>query len=165
MVFLFQLSTATEHVHALHLGQSSSARITRSTKSKHEIDQKPTDANNEVKQSSKQKIACQALIKSIKKKPTHVENVQLGDVVLCKMRFYCEWPALIVGIDKNQINVRFFGDSTTHTTTIKNIFNFDVDVALGNISGRKSPLYAKAVHEAELALGIPVQKSILRDYD
>lgn len=115
------------------------------------------------KNNNKQKkgTPSRALVKFIK--PKNVESVIIGDVILCKMRGYAEWPARVITVEKNRITVQFFGDHQTHTTTIKNIFNFanSTDVILRNINGRKGPMYAKSVREAEVLLGIDSKDSIL----
>lgn len=81
------------------------------------------------------------------------------------MNGYCAWPARVIAIDKNQkfdIHVQFFGDNTTHKTTIIHIFGFSnsAEVILSNLKGRKNPLYAKAIKEAELCLGISCERSL-----
>lgn len=85
------------------------------------------------------------------------------------MNGYCPWPARVIEVNKNQkfdIHVQFFGDNTTHKTTIIHIFSFEssVDIILGNLKGRKSPIYAKAIKEAELALGIPSKNSLISNF-
>lgn len=78
------------------------------------------------------------------------------------MRFYCEWPARVMGINIGQIDVEFFGDNTSHKTAFRNIFNFvdSSDVIIANLRGRKNPLLLKSVQEAEIVLGIPQSHSI-----
>lgn len=95
--------------------------------------------------------------------PVHVEKVEMNEVILCKMRGFCIWPGRISAIDNNQITVEFFGDNSTHKTTIKNIFDFfkSIDFMRDNLNGRKNPLYAKSIREAEIAMGIPLNQSIL----
>lgn len=51
-------------------------------------------------------------------KPTPCDHVERGQVVLCKMRGFCEWPAIVTGFEKNLITVEFFGDHTTQKTAI-----------------------------------------------
>lgn len=101
--------------------------------------------------------------KLIKRKGIPAQSVRIGEVILCKMRGSCEWPGLVIAIDGNKITIKFFGDNSTHTTTIKNIFCFSssVDLMVANLSGRKRPLYSKAIREAELALRIPLKNSLV----
>lgn len=103
-----------------------------------------------------------ALVKMHKSKFKSVENVQLGEIVLCKMRGFCEWPARVTGFENTQIAVQFFGDNTTHRAAIHNFYKFEEssDIILANLQGRKNPLYWKSIREAELALGIPSSHSI-----
>lgn len=98
-----------------------------------------------------------------KAKPKPIETVDLGEVVLCKLKGYPAWPARVTAMDKNIITVKFFGDESTARTSIKNCFNFldSVDLVLTILRSRKSPLYAKSIKETEFVLGIPPSKSIL----
>lgn len=91
-----------------------------------------------------------------------LEHVEKGDVVLCKMRG-CPWPAFVTGFDNNLIVIEFFGDHTTHKAAISNFYEFKEahELIIANLRTRKSALYSKAVKEAEIMLGIPVQNSIL----
>lgn len=72
--------------------------------------------------------------------------------------------ARVLEINGNAIHVKFFGDSTTYTTALKNTFSFSEhhDVVLINLRGRKNPLYTKAIKEAETLLGIPDGQSIFK---
>lgn len=103
-----------------------------------------------------------AVVKSHKSKPKPTVSVQLGEVVLCKMRGFCEWPARVFGIENGLIHVEFFGDHTTHKAAIHNFYKFEdsSDVILANLRGRKNALYSKSVREAEVVLGIPLPDSI-----
>lgn len=91
------------------------------------------------------------------------DSIEIGKVVLCKMRGYSAWPAVVTGIDGNLIKVEFFGDHTTYTSAKSNFFKFECshDLILSNLRALKSPLYRKAVCEAESLLGIPPDQSIL----
>lgn len=99
-----------------------------------------------------------ALVKAIKPRLVPVEEVKIGDIVLCKMRGYCAWPSKVIAIENAVIDVEFFGDHTTNKTSIKNIFNFSesAEAILYNLKGRKDPRLEKAVKEAEIVLGIPM---------
>lgn len=92
-----------------------------------------------------------------------LNEVELGEIILVKMRGFPEWPARIIEINENLIRVQFFGDQTTWTTTLKNTYSFQksANIIINNLRGRKNMLYSKAVKESEVALGIPDQKSIL----
>lgn len=78
------------------------------------------------------------------------------------MRGFAEWPCVVTEIVGNLIKIKFFGDQTTHKTTINNFFDFkeSSEVIKCNASRLKSPLYKKAVQEAEIALGIPRHLSL-----
>lgn len=95
-------------------------------------------------------------------KPEKCTNVVIGQVVLCRMRGFGEWPSFVTHISGNMISVEFFGDHTTHTAAIEHFYLFEesVDTILGNLRKYKRPLYTKSVREAEHALGIPADKSI-----
>lgn len=92
------------------------------------------------------------------------ESVFDGQIVLCKMRGYSEWPAIVTRISGNVIAVEFFGDHTIQNTTIKNIFPIEnaAELMLSYLKTHKTPLYSKSVQEAEKALGIPQELSIFR---
>lgn len=87
----------------------------------------------------------------------------MGDVLVCKMKGFCSWPCIVIGIDHNLINVEFFGDHTTHKAAIHNFFKFSesLDELIHNLKTKKNPLFKKSVQEAELALGIPTEMSIM----
>lgn len=96
-------------------------------------------------------------------KPKPCERVEIGEIVLCKMRGYCEWPASVTELQKNVVHIEFFGDHTTHKSTLGNIYKFEEshDLILANLKMKKTPQYSKAVREAESVLGIPFEKSIM----
>lgn len=101
-------------------------------------------------------------MKTNKPKLKPVENVQLGEVVLCKMRGFSEWPARVTGCGGTLIDVQFFGDNTTHKAAIHNFYKFEesADIIIANLQRLKSPLYRKSIREAEMALGILLPHSI-----
>lgn len=96
-------------------------------------------------------------------KPKPCERLEMGQIVLCKMRGFCEWPGIVTGFQKNLVTIEFFGDHTSHKAAMNNFFNFEdsYDVILNNLRTKKTPSYAKSIQEAEYALGIPMEKSIL----
>lgn len=102
-------------------------------------------------------------MKSNKSKPQHAETVTIGEVLLCKMKGYCEWPCVVTAFDRGFVAVEFFGDSSTHRAAIHNFYKFAdcSDMILTHLKGRKNPLYSKSVKEAEDVVGIPVELSIL----
>lgn len=95
-------------------------------------------------------------------KAVPIGQVSVGDVVLCKMRGFCPWPAYVTKLEGKSIFVEFFGDRTTQKTTITNLFSFQdsKDIILANIMRLKNPLFKKAVREAELVMGISEEYSI-----
>lgn len=101
------------------------------------------------------------------KKPLPAESVEVGEVVLCKMKGYPEWPGFVEIIDNKGIHIRFFGDNTTTHTNIKNIYKFvdSTGVILHNLRTKKKPSYAKAVKEAEMMLNISPEKSLFNLID
>lgn len=103
-------------------------------------------------------------------KPTPCDHIDIGQVVLCKMRGFVEWPALVTGFNNNLIAIEFFGDKTTHKAAIKNFFIFEKshDTIVNNIRSKKGysrELYCKSVREAEDLLGVPREISILNQID
>lgn len=95
-------------------------------------------------------------------KPKPCEHVEVGQIVLCKMRGFAEWPGTITDIQNNLISIKFFGDNTTHKAAKNNFFTFEdcTDIILNHLRTKKNTLYAKSVKEAEYVLGIPHEKSI-----
>lgn len=108
-------------------------------------------AGTKSKKQTKSGKKSQALIKSNSIKPKPLDCIQIGQVVLCKLRGYCEWPALVNSITGDSINVTFFGDNTTARTTIKNCYSFadSAEFIMNLIKKKKNPLFAKSVREAE----------------
>lgn len=92
------------------------------------------------------------------------ESVSIEDIVLFKMRGFCAWPARVIKIVGRKAEIQFFGDNTTQSSDIeKNFYKFEtsVDHILSLLRNRKNPLYGKAIREAEIALGIPMELSVL----
>lgn len=125
------------------------------------------DTSKNANEAPKKKKSCKAVIKSTYKKPVPRKIINSGDVILCKMRGFCEWPAIITKIENKSITVEFLGNHTTTKTTSSNIYDMveSVDAVVFNIKSRKSPLYRKAVQEAERLLGIPPKNSMLAGCD
>lgn len=92
-----------------------------------------------------------------------MEAATIGQVLLCKMRGFPAWPGYATKIERNIVTVTFFGDETTRKTAINNCFDFfdSAELMLTVLRGRKNPLYAKSVKEAESVLGISIKNSIL----
>lgn len=103
-----------------------------------------------------------AIVRVTHPKAVQCKQTEVGMIVLCKMRGFCPWPALVTEIDRNTIFVEFFGDHTTQKTTIGNLFSFhdSSDFIISNIKRLKIPLYKKAVRQAEISLGISEENSI-----
>lgn len=92
-----------------------------------------------------------------------LECVRLGQVLLCKMRGWTEWPAKVIDVNGNEIEVRFFGDSKTLKTNIRHLFGFEENYLkiMSDLQRLKDLLYQRAVREAEIELNIPFELSIL----
>lgn len=120
------------------------------------------NGRNEIVRKKNQKSKALAKIEPVPK-PVPCELVEIGQVLLCKMRGYVAWPALVNGIENKLISIEFFGDKTTHKATIGNFFKFEASQAyiIGNLKRKKNFLYSKAVKEAEIMLGVPSKNSIL----
>lgn len=105
----------------------------------------------------------QNAVAKYKSKLKPCENVKIGEVLLCKMRGYCEWPCLVTGFEKNPIEIEFFGDHTSHKAAISNFFSFvnNSDNIISNLKPKKNTLYRKSVIEAEMLMGVPSEESIL----
>lgn len=96
-------------------------------------------------------------------KPQPCNSVGVGEVILCKMRGFPEWPAIVTGFDNNLVCIKFFGDQTTHKTAVKNVYRFDDShgLIISHLCSKKKPLYSKAIKEAEVALGVASYDSLL----
>lgn len=117
---------------------------------------------NDVKKWKRGGRKSKALVRVIAK-PKPCEHVNEGDIVLCKMRGYCSWPAIVTEINQNSVSVEFFGDHTTQKTTLKNLYTFHESHSeiISNLKRLKNPLYKKAILEVERILRIPENKSIV----
>lgn len=120
------------------------------------------DALNPCKRLKTEKPKSKALVRTISK-PKPCDKVEIGVIVLCKMRGYPAWPAHVTGFEKKLICVQFYGDQTTHKASIKNFFKFvdSQELIISCLRNRKNPLYSKAIREAELSLGLKICDSIL----
>lgn len=98
-------------------------------------------------------------------KPMPCKSVDIGEVILCKMRGFPEWPAFVTGFDRNLACIQFFGDQTTHKAAPKNFYKFRDSFQLMalHLHTKKNPLYIKAVREAETVLGVPSHASVLNN--
>lgn len=103
-------------------------------------------------------------VRSTVPKPKRCDKVNIGEIVMCKMRGFNEWPAIVTGFENNLIVVEFFGDHKTHKSSIKNVFKFKdcSEIILSNLKTKKSPLFAKSVQETEVWLGISDEHSIFK---
>lgn len=92
-----------------------------------------------------------------------MQSVRVLQVILCKMRGWTEWPAKVINVNGNEIEVRFCGDGKTLKTNIGHLFGFQENhlKIISDLQRLKDPLYKKAVQEAELELNIPTELSIL----
>lgn len=41
-------------------------------------------------------------------------QLNIGDFCFAKVRGYCEWPAIVVDVDKTTIEVKFFNSGQTY---------------------------------------------------
>lgn len=91
-----------------------------------------------------------------------VDRMEIGQIVLCRFSGWKEWPAVVIGFEKNLIKVKFFGDNTTFKAAPKNFFSFEEshETIIENLKFYKKPLYRKAVMEAESVLNVPPELSI-----
>lgn len=123
-----------------------------------QMDEKPKPKKEE--KSNKTKTIA---VRRPKLMPTRCETVEIGQVILFKLTGFCEWPGYITNIDQNIAHIQFFGDQTVQKSKITNFYKFEdsSEIILFNLRKRKTPLYRKAVIEAEMALGIPETNSIL----
>lgn len=127
----------------------------------------PCLKNKHVKKTLKTRTEV-ASVRRRPKKPIPCKRVDINDVVLFKMRGFCEWPARVIAIEKNIVEVKFFGDYTTQKSVLgENIFKFEdsMEIILFNLKNRQTAAYGKAIREAEILLGVPEQHSILNKID
>lgn len=102
----------------------------------------------------------------VSRKPTTKKavNLQKGDITLCKMRGFCEWPCFVTGTDGKFIHVEFFGDRTTYKAKIDSFLDIkeSLEIVRYNLQRLKSLQYRKAVRELENMLKIPASASMLK---
>lgn len=111
-----------------------------------------------------QKQKSKALMRTNKSKPIPCKSVDIGEVIVCKMRGFVEWPAFVTGFEKNLVCIQFFGDNTTHKAAVKNFYKFNdsIEILLSHLRTKKHPLLLKAVKEVEVVLALPSNESIVR---
>lgn len=112
---------------------------------------------------AKSKPKSNALVRRISK-PQPCKRVEIGEVVLCKMRGFKEWPSYVTGFEKKLVCIQFFGDQTTHKAAVKNFYKFtdSYELLISLLRTNKDPLFSKAVQEAECVLGVVPKKSIFK---
>lgn len=96
-------------------------------------------------------------------KPQLCDSIEMGQVVLCKMRGHSAWPAKVIGFVNDRVTVEFYGDHTYIDSSRANIYSFEgsSDLLLANLRTKKTELYRKSVREAEIALSVPLEYSIV----
>lgn len=119
------------------------------------------EARKTAVKNANQGIKSKAVVRA-NSKPKPCEHVDEGDIVLCKMRGFSAWPAMIRKVEQNSVFVEFFGDHTTQKTMLKNLYLFHESHSeiISNLKRLKNPMYSKAIREAERALQIPDELSI-----
>lgn len=93
--------------------------------------------------------------------------LEIGTIVLAKMRSYRPWPAVILNSNGRTVFwVRFFGKGSHGS--VKKIdcvpFNKSIECVLEFLKAMSSNShddYGRSVREAEIALGIPAENSLL----
>lgn len=78
------------------------------------------------------------------------------------MKGFAMWPAVVTGFQKKLIEINFFGDNTSHKAALCNFYKFEEshDIMIANLKTKKTPLYKKAILEAEYMLNIPPKMSL-----
>lgn len=71
-----------------------------------------------------------------------------GDIVWGKMRGYALWPAKVLNVEGNGVDILFYGDRTTARLNKTCIFSFQYGAARYVPKERKNPLLEKSVKEA-----------------
>lgn len=124
---------------------------------------RPRLVKNEPKKTRGKKNQKALVVRQAPIRPEPCEYVEVGQVVLFKMRGHCEWPASVLSIDQNMVKVEFFGDHTTQKSVLgENILKLEnsSELILSNLRNRKKNDYAKAIKELELVMRIPAELSI-----
>lgn len=88
--------------------------------------------------------------------------IEIGLVILAKMRTYAAWPSAVVSLKKNYISVKFFGDDTIGNVPYDavGIFSENHELIRSNLR-KKINGYIKAVKFAEGTLNITPHLSIV----
>lgn len=99
-------------------------------------------------------------------KKNRIEMPLINSIVLAKMRTYSPWPAKIVKIlpSKKKALVYFFGTDNHGEVATDEIVPFvEVALLIKQLASMKIRLYKKAVREAEIFQGVPIECSLLND--
>lgn len=92
---------------------------------------------------------------------------EIGTVVLAKMRSYKPWPAVILSSNGRTVFwVKFFGKESHGSVKKNDCVPFDKTIEcivefLKAIPTNQHDDYKRSVREAEIALGIPPERSLL----
>lgn len=93
-------------------------------------------------------------------------SINVGDLVLAKMRSYSPWSAQVKGHSKNKkrIQVHFFGTDNQGTVDASEIVPFDIcEEVVRLLLLRKLGIFHKSIFEIERILAVPSELSLLKE--
>lgn len=97
-----------------------------------------------------------------KAKKRITQTPPLNSVVLSKMKGSSPWPSRLMSISNGKASVYFFGTDNHGVVPIADVLPFsELDFIVKLLVAASTKQYRKAVREAELCMGIPLQHSML----
>lgn len=97
-----------------------------------------------------------------KEKKKRHEIPGINAVVLAKMKGFSPWPSKLVSLTKTKASVYFFGTNNHGEVSIEDILLFrNSAVIIKSLLGMNLKHYRKAVREAEICQGVPLEYSLL----
>lgn len=93
-------------------------------------------------------------------------NYELNSIVLAKQKYSIPWPARVLKIEKEKVQVHFFGDQRSGYVNSSEIYDFEksVDAIKYIISSNRKPRgYLNGLREIELLLGVTEKNSVIKN--
>lgn len=100
-----------------------------------------------------------------KSQKSKTETPAVSTVVLAKMKGWSPWPSKLVSISSGRALVYFFGTDNHGHVPVADVLSFKkLDFIVKLLIAANIKQYRKAVREAELCMGIPIQYSVLNSF-
>lgn len=103
---------------------------------------------------------CNTMWNNLKKNRLQVPPI--NSTVLAKMRSYSPWPAKLISFTDKKAMVYFFGTNNHGNVPLENVVAFaDTNELIRQLLLMKIKFFKRAVREAEVSRGIPIELSML----